>query len=75
MTARAATAVPFAKAAGLLAELAGIDLTVKRVERSAEAAGAAAAAATSAAGRRDLLAPGGPSPAARAGPGHALYRR
>jgi hypothetical protein len=48
MTARAAAAVPFAKAAGLLAELAGIGLTVKRVERSAEAAGAAAAAAISA---------------------------
>ena len=45
MTARAAAAVPFAKAAGLLAELAGIDLTVKRVERSAEATGATAAAA------------------------------
>jgi hypothetical protein len=44
MTARAAAAVPFARAAGLLAELAGIELTVKRVERSAEAAGAAAAA-------------------------------
>jgi hypothetical protein len=42
MTARAATAAPFAAAAGLLAELAGIDLTVKRVERAAEADGAAA---------------------------------
>jgi hypothetical protein len=48
MIARAAAAVPFARAAGLLAELAGIDLTVKRVERSAEAAGAAAAAVISA---------------------------
>ena len=48
MTARAAAAVPFARAAGLLAELAGIGLTVKRVERCAEAAGAAAAAAISA---------------------------
>jgi Family of unknown function (DUF6788) len=45
MTARAATAVPFAKAASLLAELAGVDLTVKRVERSAEASGTAAAEA------------------------------
>ncbi len=45
MTARAAAAVPFAKAAGLLAELAGIDLTTKRVERSAEATGAAVTAA------------------------------
>ena len=45
MTARAAAAVPFAKAAGLLAELAGLDLTVKRVERSAENSGTVAAAA------------------------------
>ena len=45
MTARAAAAVPFAKAAGLLAELAGVTLTTKRAERSAEATGAAAAAA------------------------------
>ena len=45
MAAHAATAVPFARAAGLLAELAGISLTVKRVERSAEADGAAARAA------------------------------
>jgi hypothetical protein len=42
MTARAATAQPFASAAGLLAELAGITLTTKRVERSAEADGVAA---------------------------------
>jgi len=48
MTARAAAAVPFAKAAGLLAELAGIGLTTKRVERSAEATGAAVTAAISA---------------------------
>jgi hypothetical protein len=48
MTARAAAAVPFAKAAGLLAELAGIALTTKRIERSAEADGAAASAAITA---------------------------
>ena len=42
MAARTATAVPFATAAGLLAELAGVGLTVKRVERAAEADGAAA---------------------------------
>jgi hypothetical protein len=42
MAAHAATAVPFARAAALLAELAGVSLTVKRVERSAEADGAAA---------------------------------
>ncbi len=48
MTARAASAVPFAPARRLLAELADIELTVKRVERSAEADGAAAARAVSA---------------------------
>ena len=41
MTAKAGAAVPFARAAGLLEDLAGIRLTVKRVERAAEAAGAA----------------------------------
>jgi hypothetical protein len=46
MTATAGAEVPFARAAGLLAELAGIRLTVKRVERAAEAAGAEQAAAT-----------------------------
>ena len=48
MTAQAAAAVPFAKATSLLAGLAGVDLTVKRTERAAEAAGAAAATAISA---------------------------
>lgn len=37
----AAAAGPFAKAAGLLEHLAGIPLTVKRVEKTAEASGAA----------------------------------
>jgi hypothetical protein len=45
MIARAAAAVPFAPARRLLAELAGIELTIKRTERSAEADGAAAARA------------------------------
>jgi hypothetical protein len=45
MTATAGAAVPFAGAAELLRELAGVDLTVKRVERAAEAAGAAVAQA------------------------------
>lgn len=49
MTARAAAAVPFAKAGALLTELAGITLTTKRIERSAEADGAAASAAITAA--------------------------
>jgi hypothetical protein len=46
MTARAGAAVPFARAAGLLEDLAGIGLTVKRVERAAKAAGTTAAAAS-----------------------------
>ncbi len=45
MNDRTAAAGPFAKAAGLLADLAGVHLTAKRVERSAEASGAAQAAA------------------------------
>jgi hypothetical protein len=45
MTDRVAAAGPFAKAAGLLADLAGVQLTAKRVERAAEASGTAAAAA------------------------------
>ena len=43
MTARAAAVEPFAAAADLLAELAGVRLTDKRVERSAEADGGAVA--------------------------------
>src|SRR5258708_8444689 len=43
---KAAAAVPFAPAAGLLEDLAGVRLTVKRVERAAEASGAALAAAS-----------------------------
>ena len=45
MNDRAAAAVPFAKAAGLLEDLAGIRLTAKRTERAAEASGTAKAAA------------------------------
>ncbi len=48
MNARAASAIPFAPARRLLAELAGIELTVKRVERSAEATGTAVTAAIAA---------------------------
>jgi hypothetical protein len=44
MTDTAAAAGPFAKAAVLLEDLAGVQLTVKRVERAAEASGAAQAA-------------------------------
>jgi hypothetical protein len=66
MVARAGTAAPFARARELLAELAGVTLTAKRVERSAEAAGATVAAATATeaaavlAGERVPLAPGEP---------------
>ena len=45
MNDHAAAAGPFAKAARLLEHLAGVRLTVKRVERAAEASGTAAAAA------------------------------
>ncbi|HEY5355220.1 MAG TPA: ISKra4 family transposase [Streptosporangiaceae bacterium] len=45
MNDKAAAAVPFARAASLLEELAGIRLTAKRAERAAEASGAAAAKA------------------------------
>ena len=54
MNDRAAAAVPFAQAAALLAELAGVRLTVKRAERAAEASGGAVAAA--ARGRAGLIA-------------------
>ena len=45
MTDLAAAAGPFAKAADLLEDLAGVSLTAKRVERAAEASGSAKAAA------------------------------
>jgi hypothetical protein len=45
MTDRAAAAVPFARAARLLEDLAGVRLTAKRAERAAEASGTAKAAA------------------------------
>jgi len=44
MTARAAAAEPFATGSGLLADLAGIRVGARRIERHAEADGAAAAA-------------------------------
>jgi hypothetical protein len=45
MNDRVAAAGPFARAAGLLEDLAGVRLTAKRVERAAEASGAAKAGA------------------------------
>ena len=67
MNDRAAAEVPFAKAAGLLAELAGVELTVKRVERAAEADGTARATASRAraaltAGRKLVPLPPDPLP-------------
>jgi hypothetical protein len=44
MTARAAAAEPFTTGSGLLADLAGIQVSARRIERHAEADGAAAAA-------------------------------
>jgi hypothetical protein len=48
MIARAAAEVPFGKAAALIKDLAGVAVSAKTVERSAEASGAAARAAGSA---------------------------
>ena len=63
----AAAAGPFAKAAGLLEDLAGVSLTVKRVERAAEASGAAQSAAVrersaAIAGRKVVPMPPSPCP-------------
>ena len=68
MTARAAAAVPFAAAARLVAELAGIALTGRRAGRRAEADGRAAAAVIEAeaealaSGKIALLPPAQPLP-------------
>jgi len=67
MSDKAAAAVPFAQAAGLLEDLAGVRLTVKRVERAAEASGTALAAASRAragliAGRKLVPLPPSPLP-------------
>ncbi len=73
MNDRAAAAGPFAGAAGLLQDLAGVPLTAKRVERAAEASGAAQAAAVrerSALITARKLVPLPPSPV----PGQALRR-
>ena len=65
MTSRAGAAVPFARAAGLLEDLAGVHLTVKRVERATEASGTAQATSSRARARliaRRKLVPLPPSP-------------
>ncbi|HET7668160.1 MAG TPA: ISKra4 family transposase [Mycobacterium sp.] len=75
ITARVGATAPFAKAADLLADLAGIQLNPKRIERSAEADGAAAAARITtesvgiASGRVAVLA----DPVDRAKPPDKLY--
>ena len=75
MTARAAAAQPFAAAAELLAELSGIRLTPKRIERCAETDGAAVAARISA--EAPAIARGTvavlPAPADREKPPDKLY--
>ena len=67
MNDKAAATGPFATAAGLLEDLAGVQLTVKRVERAAEASGAAQAAAVrersaAIAGRKLVPMPPSPCP-------------
>jgi hypothetical protein len=65
MAATAGAAVPFARATRLLEDLAGVRLTVKRVERAAEERGAALAAASRGQARliaRRKLVPLPPSP-------------
>jgi hypothetical protein len=71
MVARVGAAAPFAKAARLLAELAGISLTTKRVERSAEADGAALAAIAER--HAEAVATGKVVPLAAAKPVEKLY--
>ena len=71
MVARAGAAAPFAQAADLLAELAGIRLNPKRIERSAENDGAAAAARIEA--ESTAIARGRISPLPPAAPPDKLY--
>ncbi len=73
MTALAGAEVSFARAAGLLAGLAGITLSPKTTERSAEASGATAGGCR-AGGRRDPRAQDRAAAAARARPRHAVCR-
>ena len=73
MTALAGAEVSFARAAALIAGLAGITLSARTIERSAEATGAAARSAT-AAEASAITARAVVPPPAGAGPGHALRR-
>ncbi len=71
MVARAAAVAPFAKAAALLGELAGVELTAKRVERSGEGDGKALQASISA--EAEAMAAGTVAPLGRGGPVDKLY--
>ena len=76
ITARAAATAPFAQAADLLADLAGIRLNPKRIERSAEADGGDAAARLDHGIGRDRAPAGGRAAHHRARrAGQALHRR
>ena len=69
MVDRVGAAVPFKKGRGLLAQLAGIELSAKRVERCAEADGKAVAAAidthAAAVGSGEVVPLGPPGPVAK----------
>jgi hypothetical protein len=71
MVARVGSAEPFAQARRDLTELAGVDLSVKRVERSAEADGQRLAALVEA--EADAVLAGALSPLERTGPVDTLY--
>ena len=73
MNDRVAAAGPFAKAAGLLDDLAGVHLTAKRVERSAEASGGCEGRRRPGPGRADHRPQAGPAAAVPAA-GQAVRR-
>ena len=75
MTDRAAAAVPFAAAAKLVGELAGITLTGKRARRRAEADGQAAAAVIEAEAAAITARQLAPMPPGRAAARHAVHLR
>ncbi len=74
MIARAGAEVPFGKAAALLADLAGVTVSARTVERSAEASGAAARQGRCRRGRPAARPDDPPAAPARTGPGHAVCR-
>ncbi len=71
MVARVGALAPFAKAGALLGELAGVELSIKRVERASEADGSALQAAISADAK--ATAAGTVTPLGPAGPLDKLY--